>query len=181
MKVLVASLNPVKVNACRIAFKELFPDSDIHVEGVAADSNVADQPSSEQETLRGARNRVDNLLKKGHHCDFVVGIEGGVETKGHTTWAFAWMVVGDGKRMSEAGTARFPLPDKVTALLKEGLELGDANDRVFAQHNSKQKGGAIGLLTGEVISRTDLYVPAVMMALIPFREGNKALYQEQFT
>jgi|AntRauTorcE11898_2_1112593.scaffolds.fasta_scaffold02342_2 inosine/xanthosine triphosphatase len=176
MKVYVASLNPVKMNACRTAFAKLFPQVTIETVGIAADSGVSDQPVTEEETLEGARNRVHYLIKNYRDFDYVVGIEGGVEMKKSATWAFAWMAVSDGIRYSTACTARFPLPEKVTKLLRDGLELGDANDRVFGQHNSKQKGGAIGLLTGEAITRTDLYEPAIMMALIPFLQYNKILY-----
>ena len=54
---------------------------------------------------------------------------------------------------------------------KKGLILGVANDRVFAQHNSKQQGGAIGLLTDGVLGRRALYDHAVVLALVPFKSG----------
>jgi len=54
------------------------------------------------------------------------------------------------------------------------MELGEADDRVFERSNSKQTNGAIGLLTGNVIDRTTLYAPAVVFALIPFK--NPELY-----
>jgi non-canonical (house-cleaning) NTP pyrophosphatase len=48
------------------------------------------------------------------------------------------------------------------------MELGEADDLVFGKANSKQQNGAVGLLTNDVIVRRTLYVPAVVMALIPF-------------
>jgi non-canonical (house-cleaning) NTP pyrophosphatase len=53
--------------------------------------------------------------------------------------------------------------------VRQGKELGEADDQVFGRHNSKQQEGAIGLLTGRVIDRTALYEEAVVMALIPFK------------
>ena len=36
------------------------------------------------------------------------------------------------------------------------------------QHNSKQKSGAIGYFTKDVITRKDLYTQGIITALIPF-------------
>jgi non-canonical (house-cleaning) NTP pyrophosphatase len=88
----------------------------------------------------------------------------------------AWVVIyaRDG-RMGKARSGAFVLPREVTVLVAEGLELGDADDRVFGQSNSKQKNGSIGLLTGDVITRATYYTPTVSMALIPFRAENAGL------
>jgi non-canonical (house-cleaning) NTP pyrophosphatase len=59
-------------------------------------------------------------------------------------------------------------------LIKEGKELGEADDIVFQKENSKQKTGAVGLLTGNVLDRTSYYKEAIILALIPFK--NKDLY-----
>ncbi len=178
MKVLVASLNPVKIDACREAFNRFFPDEELSVSGISIPSGVSEQPFSESETLSGAINRTELLKSRYPAAHFVVGIEGGVEQRFGELWAFAWVVVSNGSKTGKGTTSRFPLPGKVKKLLDEGLELGDANDRVFSQHNSKQQGGAIGLLTGDLITRKELYVPAVIMALIPFRKENTSLYPE---
>ena len=60
MKVLVGSQNKVKVAAAEEAFKEYFEG--VVAEGIKVESNVADQPVNE-DIYRGARNRVDNLIK----------------------------------------------------------------------------------------------------------------------
>ena len=61
------------------------------------------------------------------------------------------------------------------SLVREGKELGEADDIVFGKENSKQTYGAVGLLTGDVIDRTRFYEDAVVLALIPFR--NPDLYR----
>ena len=51
MKVVVGSKNPVKVNATRVALKQVLgTGDDIVVVGVDAPSLVADQPMTEAET-----------------------------------------------------------------------------------------------------------------------------------
>ena len=53
--------------------------------------------------------------------------------------------------------------------MKEGKELGDANDIVFNRNNSKQKNGAVGILTGDATDRTKYYTEAIILSLIPFK------------
>ena len=53
-------------------------------------------------------------------------------------------------------------------LINQGKELGEADDIVFGQSNSKQKNGAVGILTNNIIDRTQFYVEAMVLALIPF-------------
>ena len=44
MNIVVASKNPVKVDATSRAFNELFPDASIQLESVDVSSGVSDQP-----------------------------------------------------------------------------------------------------------------------------------------
>ena len=78
------------------------------------------------------------------------------------------------KTKAKAKTASFTLPLKISKLIKEGYQLGDADDIVFKRSNSKQKNGAVGILTKNLINRTDYYVHAIILALIPFT--NSKLY-----
>ena len=48
------------------------------------------------------------------------------------------------------------------------MELGEANDRVFAAVNSKQAGGAFGLLTAGEYTRESVYTQTLFIALVPF-------------
>lgn len=173
-KVIIASKNPVKINATKEAFSKMFPDERFDFIGIAASSKVSDQPMSSNETLQGARNRAFEAKLKGNTADYFVGIEGGIEVEGNQMSAFAWIYIVHNHKESRARTANFYLPPKVCELIQEGLELGEADDKVFGQSNSKQKNGAVGLLTGNLIDRTSYYFQAIVLALIPFR--NPELY-----
>ncbi|MFK7923672.1 MAG: DUF84 family protein, partial [Bacteroidia bacterium] len=63
MKIIVASRNPIKVEATRMAFTEVFPDEVLKCEGISVASGVSDQPMDEAETKLGAINRVQNAIK----------------------------------------------------------------------------------------------------------------------
>lgn len=170
-KVIIASKNPVKINATKKAFESVFNDR-FEFEGFSADSLVSDQPMNNIETLTGAMNRLENIqhLK----ADYFVSIEGGVDLLDDNYEVFAWIIISDKKKTGKAKTATFPLPLKISKLIKEGYELGDADDMVFKRSNSKQKNGAVGILSNNLINRTDYYVHAIILALIPFT--NSKLY-----
>ena len=97
-----------------------------------------------------------------------VGIEGGIQQIGDELHAFAWMIVLNKNKTGTARTATFLLPPEIAKLVKQGIELGEADDIVFRRENSKQKDGAVGILTNGIIDRTQYYEHAMILALIPF-------------
>ena len=136
---------------------------------LAVESGVPDQPMSDEETRQGARNRVANARLKKPDADYWVGLEGGLDYFEERLVAFAWMVVaGSNGQISETRSVTLPLPPEVQTLVSEGLELGEANDRVFSTLNSKQGGGAFGLLTDGLMTREGIYTQTLILALIPF-------------
>ena len=172
--IVVASLNPVKADAVLGAFQRLFPEEKFTVKAVSVPSDVSDQPMTDAETRQGAGNRARHAREAMPDADYWVGVEGGCEVQTGDLVAFAWVqILGEG-RESSARTAAFRLPSRVKQLVAEGMELGDADDVVFGESNSKQQNGAVGLLTGNVETRTSLYEQAVVLALIPFK--NQELY-----
>lgn len=169
MNIVVASKNPVKVDATRRAFTRLFPDASIQLASVDVSSGVSDQPTSDGETRRGARTRAMNASQTEPGADFWVGMEGGIEVIDDQLMAFAWMVVlGPKGDFGEARSVTVPLPPAVKELVDNGLELGDANDKVFATLNSKQGGGAYGLLSNGLYTRESVYRQTLIIALTPF-------------
>jgi inosine/xanthosine triphosphatase len=169
VKVVIASHNPAKIRAVREAFSLQFPGEHIEYVPVSVESGVSDQPGSDEETRTGARNRALNAGLLIPEADFRVGLEGGIDTIDEYLVAFAWMAIQgiDGK-IGEARTVTLPLPPAVRVLVEQGMELGDANDRVFSTVNSKHQGGAFGLLTNGLYTREAVYTEALVMALVPF-------------
>lgn len=175
LKIMVASENPVKIKASQMGFLAMFPHEKLEIKGIAAKSGVGKQPLTNWQTISGASNRVNYVSQIAPDADYWIGIEGGVEEIKGEMEVFAWVVVKNKNgKISKGKTGTFTLPQKIVKLVKSGMELGTADDLVFSQKNSKQKSGAVGLLTGNAIDRTKYYVEAVILALIPFR--NKNLY-----
>jgi len=174
-KIIIASKNPVKIDSTQVGFAKMFKDEIFEIEGLSVESGVSDQPMSEEETLKGATNRVNNVSNLSPEADYWVGIEGGSKVVGEGMETFAWVVIKSKNEMvSQGRTASFYLPKEIVALVREGMELGEADDIVFKRTNSKQANGAVGILTGDVLTRADYYETAVILALIPFK--NLKLY-----
>jgi inosine/xanthosine triphosphatase len=173
-KIVVASLNPVKKQAVEEGFRRMFPEMECSLRMVSVESGVPDQPSTDRESRQGAMNRARNAREMTPQADYWVGLEGGIDYLDGEMVAFAWIVVLSESQVSRARTGVFRLPAVVQSLVEEGMELGDADDQVFGRENSKQQSGAVGLLTGDVVTRATLYAQAVVLALIPFK--NEALY-----
>ncbi|MFY2509597.1 inosine/xanthosine triphosphatase [Vibrio pectenicida] len=163
-KVVITSLNPAKSKAVKSAFKKVFSSQNFDFLAIQVPSGVADQPMSNDETYRGAINRVQNAKQVHPNADYYVGLEAGIE--GNAT--FAWMVIESTKRRGESRSASLILPPLVLKNLLNANELGDVMDDVFGTENIKQKGGAISLLTQDILTRSDVYHQALILALIPF-------------
>ena len=84
--------------------------------------------------------------------------------------SFAWVVViGRDGRVGKARTAAYYLPEETAKLLREGMELGHADDLIHGRTNSKQRTGSVGILTDDAVDRAGYYTQAVVLALIPFK------------
>jgi inosine/xanthosine triphosphatase len=176
INLVVASTNPVKVQAAVNGFQRLFPGSELNVIAANVQSGVAHQPLSDEETLHGALNRSANAQAAHPSADYWIGIEGGIQPIGQEMTAFAWIVVRSREMIGKGRTGTFFLPPPIAELIRQGKELGEADDIVFGRTNSKQDNGAVGLLTDNVIDRAQLYEHAMILALIPFK--NEALYRQ---
>ncbi len=174
MKIVIASTNPVKVRAAVQGFRHLFPQDEFESICIHVPSGVAPQPLSDEETLRGALNRSRAAQIAYPDAAYWIGIEGGVQPFGQELAAFAWIVARSPTQIGKGRTGTFFLPPAVANLIRQGKELGEADDIVFDRSNSKQEDGAVGLLTGNVIDRANLYEHAMILALIPFK--NETLY-----
>jgi inosine/xanthosine triphosphatase len=175
IQIVVGSRNPVKIQCVRTGFEKMFPQVRYELQAVEVPSGVSVQPEGSEEMLRGAHNRAEAARSLIPQADYWVGIEGGTEDDGMDMQAYAWVVVLSPHGIGKGRTGAFYLPKAIADLVRQGKELGEADDIFFGRSNSKQANGAIGLLTGDALDRTRYYEQAVMMALIPFK--NPDLYQ----
>ena len=166
MKIAVGSTNPVKVTAVRHTVLRIWPEAEIIP--VSVPSGVSDMPMTDEETLTGARNRA-MVARAALDADFGIGLEGGVHPEPFGLTLHGWVVVVDGNgRIGIGGGGRLPLPEQIAQKVLAGTELGHVMDDLLGDHNSKQKGGAVGALTNGLILREETFALAVAYALAPF-------------
>lgn len=165
-RVVVGSTNPVKLAAVRAVLARA--GSSAAVESVGVASGVRDQPFGDAETIRGATQRARAALAAtGAHLG--VGLEGGVVDDDGRMMTCAWaVVVGRDGRVGVGGSLAMPLPDRVAALVRAGVELGHAMDQVSGGRDTKHGAGAVGILTAGLVDRQRAYEALVTYALAPF-------------
>ncbi|WP_115717820.1 inosine/xanthosine triphosphatase [Gallaecimonas mangrovi] len=167
IKLIVGSTNPVKVAAAKAALAPFFADSQLQCEGVKAPSGVAEQPMTSSETRQGAINRV-NWCQQHYQADFYLAMEGGVDEFEDGPATFAYVVIATTQQRSVGRSANLPLPPVIYQGLKQGEELGPLIDKLFGTTNIKHKGGAMGLLTRNQVTRQSTYQLALTLAMAPF-------------
>ena len=170
----IASQNPVKIEATRRGFASMFPRRAFHLHSVEVPSGVRPQPLSDAETLQGALNRVQHVAQLVPQADYWVGIEGGVEERQGNMEAFAWIVVSAPHLLGKSRTGTFSVPEEVATLVRQGHELAAAVEEVYQQTQVKSTTGAVGVLTEGVIDRVQLYEHAVVLALVPFKHAARS-------
>ena len=163
--VVVGSTNPVKIASVRAIIERLHPGA--HVEGIAVESGVPDQPIGDEETQAGARQRARAALAAAPSATLAVGLEGGVVTL--ATGAMrtcAWAVAVDrAGNESIGGSLSMPLPDRVAVRIRAGEELGHAMDAEARTAGTKHGRGAVGILTAGLVDRQRAYEHLVAYAL----------------
>ncbi|MHA2305242.1 MAG: DUF84 family protein [Candidatus Hodarchaeales archaeon] len=169
-RVLITSINPVKVQASKDAFFPFFKDtyfSQINVDT----GDLKSQPIGEKETYTYSRKRVEYGRETEANFDFYVGIEGGivVNPQNHKR-IVVYSSVGNSRFIETVRGCEIPLPSQwFNDLVEQNhKELGDLMDELSGVQNIKQKEGAIGFLSQNVVKRYDILKQSVIMALIPF-------------
>ena len=165
-KIVVGTLNPVKITAVHQAFKKVWPDINWEIGGLKVSSGVSSQPMTPSESITGARNRARAALNLDMTAQYGVGLEGGLELVDSWWFDCGWCVVVDRKgQESISSSARIPTPQSIMTHVLQGKELGDVIDLLNGRSNIKQQEGHVGVLTNKLVSRTDIYLDAVIIAL----------------
>ena len=164
MKVGIGSENPSKIKAVQMAFSRIFK-FEIEYIPVAVDSGVSPQPF-DSETVQGAINRA----KKINGMDYAVGIEAGLFnekiTGNYLDRAYCAIIDKYG-RMTLGHSSGFSYPPEIMEMVREGMEVGEAIEKISGIKEIKKKIGAIGFLSKGLINRDEFNAQAVLMAMLP--------------
>jgi inosine/xanthosine triphosphatase len=175
----LGSTNSVKIAALTKALS-LYPFlGKTIVRGFSVSSGIAEQPTSLEETVRGAMNRAKAVYQD---CSYGVGIESGLMAVPHMQGMVDLCVciiynhvTGCAYGLSSA----FQCPPAVTNLVhSEKLDLNAAFRKMGLTNKEKlgHEEGVSGLLTQGRVTRSDHVVQAIMMAMV--RLENWKIYRE---
>ena len=176
MKIKVASLNPSKIEAVQeqlLAYDFL---KAAEITGAETSSGVAEQPSSLEETVRGAITRAKNAY---HDCDYSFGIESGLMTVPYSTSGFMDMCVCaifDGTQTYLGISSAWELPPDIRQLIEqEKLDMNQAAFKAGYTTNPKvgSAEGLIGILTKGRMDRKAYTKQAILTALIQIEKNNE--------
>lgn len=170
MKIIVGSKNPVKVGAVKEILKEYSHLANAEVVGVDANSDVSKQPTSLDETMRGAIGRAKNAYRD---CDYSIGLESGLMTVPHSKTGYMDVCVcaiydGTEFNFGLSSAWEFPKKEVLESMLHEGLDMNEAmfKHELTKKENIGWENGAIGYFTKGRMDRTEYTKQALRTALI---------------
>lgn len=168
MLVAVGSTNPVKIEAVKLAFSKVWPKRKWIIKGLEVDSGVSNQPTNNEESVKGAKNRaIKACFKLG--ADFGVGLEGGLEKISGEWFTSGWCVIVNRKQEIGIGSSvSVHIPQVMLKQILKGKELGLVNDLITQKTNTKKEEGHFGIMTKLHLTRTRGYTDAVISALARF-------------
>lgn len=162
----VGSTNPAKVGAVEAVMQQAFPGCP--VVAVAAASGVSAQPMGIAETEQGARARAAGALSAAPGAWLGIGLEGGIAlTPAGGDLINCCAIAAANGRVTVAWGVRFPLPPAAVAAVRAGDELGPVMDRLSGIPLSKDRLGAVGILTNGLLTREQMWQPVIACALAP--------------
>lgn len=193
--VAVGSTRRPKLNAVWEALSVFGPTLDPNVQfevaGIEVASGVGHTPGSRNESMRGARQRAEALVKiarqRSEPWRYFVGLEGGLDIVSENHGAISeparrrvflesWAYVTDGTDGAYGRSGGIEVPAALAAdVLDAGTELSAAIDRFAGGKGIRDAQGAWGILSRNLITRQDAFRVAVVSAFAPF--FNAALYR----
>ena len=140
-------------------------------------------PITDWQLMEGARDRAlavrESLVSKRLDADIYVGLEGGfhsisIDGEWHTFlrgWAFAT----DGHTGAFGSSPSISVPATIVQSVVDGQqELGVVIDKVAGMRDVRSRQGAWGILSRDLVTRSDSFEVALIAAMAPFY--NSKLY-----
>jgi inosine/xanthosine triphosphatase len=187
----VGSTRKPKLGAVEEAVREIAPllgaEAEFEVIGREVESGVGHTPASREDSMKGARQRAEALIRLERSevakWDYFVGLEGGldsvVESGVRRVFLESWAYVSDGKSGHFGRSGGVEVPEILAyEVLANGTELGEAIDRFAGEAGIRDAQGAWGVLSSNRITRQEAFRVAVVAAFAPFY--NARMYRTAF-
>ena len=163
MKFVLGSKNKAKIEAVENWLKNNFKNFN-SVEGVEVESEISEQPLSNEVTIDGAINRAKNALELRPDADYGVGLEGGVYKVKEKMFMNGWAcLIGKDNIIKIGSTPSIEVPEEIALKLENGQELGDVMKEMH-ERDIRNYEGAFGILTKNMITRSKSFEMALICA-----------------
>lgn len=172
MIISIGSTNKVKIDALTETLKDYPLLSEAKIISHSVSSNVADQPTSLEETIRGAKNRAKNAFEVSKDSRYAFGIESGlIHAPGTQTGYIETSIccIYDGKSSHIGMSCGFEVPPSIlNFVLNKKMDLNQASFHAKITTNTELGAaeGIIGLLTKHRIIRKEYTRQCIITALI---------------
>ena len=138
-------------------------------------------PLTDWELMSGAKQRAlavrEILIEQKLSADLYVGLEGGFHSisvdSEWRTFLRGWAFVTNGERGSFGMSPSIEVPDSIVKDVVSGKrELGIVIDEVAGKRDVRSKQGAWGILSRDLLTRSDSFEAALLAAFAPFYNAN---------
>ena len=185
MIIAVATKRKPKIEALKqtlVILGDKYPQfSHLHINQYEIDPGVSETPTTLQELMLGAYNRVQIMIKeKSIVADLYIGMEGGMFSlnfkKKKLPFLQSWVYVSNGKKGFFGASPVLQLPDLIYhEVVEEKRSLSEVTDEFSGKHSVRDMNGTFGILTEDHISRSSSFIQALLAALAPFYSGKYRL------
>jgi inosine/xanthosine triphosphatase len=169
MKLAVGTQNKAKLQAVEVAFGKVYPH--IKATGFEVESGIAEQPTSDEESIQGAINRAQSALAKMATAQYGVGLEGNVVTISDRMFLHGWVAIIDQNGAIGLGhSSGLELPSSIRTAIEGGAELGPVLQEMLNDKDNEIRHslGTNGVLSNGLYTRVDEFVDATTVALAKF-------------
>lgn len=172
LHVAIGSKNQAKNLAVKTAFERAFAEQAIETRGFDVASNVADQPTTDEESIEGAINRAQGALAQHATAQYGVGLEGNTVTIADRMYLHGWVAITH-RQTGETGighSSGLELPSYIKQGIESGKELGPLLQDMLADSDNSIRHtlGTNGVLSGGMYTREQEFIDATTVALARF-------------
>jgi inosine/xanthosine triphosphatase len=177
MRIAVGTQNAAKLAAVKAAAaRTATVDTDwraAEIVGKSVAVSVPAMPLTDEQLLRGARERAENALAIVAGARLGVGLEGGfhsVNIEGAwVTFLRGWAYATDGERGFYGAAPSVTVPDFIARnVIDTGRELAEVIDEAAGEQDIRNRQGAWGVFSRDLLTRAMSFESALIAAFAPF-------------
>ncbi len=173
IQIAVGSTNRAKNLAVETAFRRAFSEKDIQTHGFEVASGIAEQPTTDEESIQGAINRARAALAQLATADFGVGLEGNTVTIADRMFLHGWVAIVDQSDPDNIGighSSGLELPEHIKTGVDNGRELGPLLQEMLddTENTVRHTLGTNGVLSNGLYTREQEFIDATVVALAKF-------------